>query len=60
MRSNTGSRSSRASSGSAVGQDFHGALEIGEEHSDLLALAFEGGLGRKDLLGEVRGSVGSR
>ena len=25
----------------AVGQQFHGALEIGEEHRDLLALAFE-------------------
>ena len=37
----------------AVGQQLHRALEVGEEHGDLLALAFEGGLGGEDLLGEV-------
>ena len=32
--------------GVAVGQQFHGALEVGEQHRDLLALAFEGGAWR--------------
>src|SRR5262249_3148732 len=36
-----------------VSEKLHRALEIGEEHSDLLALAFEGTLGSEDLLGEV-------
>ena len=30
--------------GVAVGQQLHRALEVGEEHGDLLALAFEGAL----------------
>jgi hypothetical protein len=37
---------------------LHGALQIGEEHRDLLALAFESGLGDEDLLGQVLGGVG--
>jgi hypothetical protein len=37
--------------GVAVGQQLHRALEIGEEHRHLLALAFEGGLGGEDFLG---------
>ena len=32
--------------GVAVGQELHGALEVGEEYRDLLALANEGGSGR--------------
>ena len=40
--------------GIAVGEQLHRALEVGEEHRDLLALAFQGGLGGEDLLGEVR------
>ena len=44
--------------GVAVGEQLHRALEVGEEHGDLLALAFEGGLGGEDLLGEVLGGVG--
>jgi len=39
--------------GVAVGEELHGALEVGEEDGDLLALAFEGGLGSEDLLGEM-------
>ena len=39
--------------GIAVGEQLHGALEVGEENGDLLALALEGGLGGQDLLGEV-------
>ena len=44
--------------GIAVGEQLHGALQVCKEHRDLLALAFEGALGREDLLGEVLGSVG--
>ena len=39
--------------GIAVGEQLHRALEVGEQHRDLLALAFERGLGGEDLLGEV-------
>ena len=46
--------------GVAVGEQLHRALEVGEEDRDLLALAFEGGLGGEDLLGEVLGGVGLR
>ena len=44
--------------GVAVGEQLHRALEVGEEHGDLLALAFERGLGGEDLLGEMLGGVG--
>jgi hypothetical protein len=50
--------------GIALSQQFHGALQISEQHGDLLALAFQGTLRRADLLDEVwrridlrRGSV---
>ncbi len=46
--------------GIAVGEQLHRALEVGEEHGDLLALALQGGLGGEDLLGEVLGGVGLR
>src|SRR5262249_33743677 len=39
--------------GISVGEELHRALEVGEEHGDLLALALEGALGGEDLLGEV-------
>ena len=39
--------------GVTVGEQLHRALEVGEEHGDLLALALKGGLGGEDLLGEV-------
>jgi len=42
----------------AISEQLHRALEVGEEHRDLLALAFESCLGGQDLLGEVLGSVG--
>ncbi len=42
----------------AVCEQFHRALEVGEEDCDLLTLAFQGGLGDQDLLGEVLGRVG--
>ena len=58
MRSRTGSRSFRASSGSRSAEQLHRALEVGEEHGDLLALALEGALRGEDLLGEVLGGVG--
>jgi hypothetical protein len=39
---------------------LHRALDVGEQHGDLLALAFEGGLRLQDLVGEVFGSVAAR
>jgi hypothetical protein len=39
--------------GIPVRQELHGALEVGEENRDLLALAFDRGLRGEDLLGEV-------
>ena len=44
--------------GIAVGEQLHRALEVGEEHGDLLALALERALRGEDLLGEVLGGVG--
>ena len=41
--------------GVAIGEELHGALEVGEEDGDLLALAFQGGLRGEDLLGQVLG-----
>jgi hypothetical protein len=35
----------------ALGQQLHGPLEVGKQHRDLLALAFQGGAGGEDLLG---------
>jgi hypothetical protein len=52
-----GSRILRASSRVAVGEELHRALQVREQHSDLLALAFKGSPGGKDPLGEVFGSV---
>ena len=46
--------------GVAVGEQLHRALEVGEQDRDLLALAFQGGLGGEDLLGEVLRGVGRR
>jgi len=46
--------------GIAVGEQLHGALEVGEEHGDLLALALQRCLGRQDLLCEVARGVGLR
>ena len=43
--------------GIAVGEQLHRALEVGEEHRDLLALALEGALRGEDPLGEVLGRV---
>ena len=43
--------------GITIGEQLHGALQIGEEHGDLLALAFEGRLGGEDPLGQVPRSV---
>ena len=43
-----------------VRQELHRTLEVGEEHRDLFPLAFEGGLGAEDLLGQVLRGVGLR
>jgi hypothetical protein len=47
MRSSTGPRSLVDLFWVTVGQEFHGALEVGEQHRDLLALAFQGTAGRE-------------
>ena len=44
--------------GVALGHQLHGALEIGEHHSDLLALTLEGGASANDAIGEMGGRVG--
>jgi hypothetical protein len=46
--------------GVSLGEQLHGALEIGEEHRDLLALALERRPRRQDALGEMLGRVGAR
>ena len=46
--------------GVTVGEQLHGALQVGEEDGDLFPFAFEGGLRRENLLGEVPGDVGLR
>ena len=43
--------------GVAVGQQFHRALQVGEQDRHLLALPFEGALGGEDLLGEMFGRI---
>jgi hypothetical protein len=43
--------------GIAIGQQLHGAFEIGKEHGDLLAFALESAAGGEDFLGEVGWSV---
>ena len=43
--------------GVAIGQELERALEVGEEHGDLLALAGQRRAGRQDLAGEVHGRV---
>jgi hypothetical protein len=35
----------------AIGEEFHGAFEVGKQHRDLLALPFERTAGGQDLLG---------
>ena len=46
--------------GVALGQQLHGAFEIRKQHGHLLALAFEGGAGGEDLVGQVWWRVGER
>ena len=43
--------------GIALRQEFHGALEIGKQHGDLLALAFEVAVGSQDFLSQVPGGI---
>jgi hypothetical protein len=44
--------------GVALGQQLHGPLQVGKQHRDLLAFAFERAAGDEYLLGQVRGGVG--
>ena len=46
--------------GVAVGQQGHGAFEVGKQHGDVLALAFEGGAGGEDFLRQIGRGVGQR
>jgi hypothetical protein len=39
--------------GVSVGEQLHRPLQVGEEHGDVFAFAFEGGLGGENFLGEV-------
>ena len=50
-----GSRSCWALFGIEAADQFHRVFEVGEQHRDLLALAFEGALGGEDFLGQVGG-----
>ena len=43
-----------------VADQLRRALEVGKQHRDLLALAFQGAFGGQDLLGEIGGRVGER
>ena len=43
-----------------VGEEFHGALQVSEEHGHLLALAFQGRARGEDLFGKVPWRVGLR
>jgi hypothetical protein len=43
-----------------ISEELHRALQIGEEHGDLLALTLQGALGREDLLGEMLGGEALR
>jgi hypothetical protein len=40
--------------------EFRRVLEIGKEHGDLLTLTCQGGTGRQNFLGQVRGGIGPR
>jgi hypothetical protein len=42
----------------AIGQEFHRAFEVGKQHGDLLALAFQGTAGGQDFLREIRWRIG--
>ena len=46
--------------GVAIGEQLHRAFEVGKEHGDLFAFAFERTAGGQDLLGEVWWRVGQR
>ena len=41
-----------------VGEQFHRAFHVSEQHRDLFALAFESALGDQNFFGEMLGSVG--
>jgi hypothetical protein len=46
--------------GIAVSKQLHRAFEVGEEDRLLLALAFEGGFGGEDFLGQIPRGVAQR
>ena len=44
--------------GVEVGDQLHGAFEVGKQHGDLLAFAFQGAAGGEDFLREIGWGVG--
>jgi hypothetical protein len=46
--------------GVTVGQQFHRPLQVGEQHGDLLALAFEGAAGGENFLGQMSRGVAAK
>jgi hypothetical protein len=46
--------------GIEAADEFRGVLEVGKEHGDLLAFAFEGGLGGEDFLGQIARGIAQR
>jgi hypothetical protein len=43
--------------GITIGQQFHRSLQVGKEDRNLLAFAFEGGLGGEDFLDQMAGGI---
>ena len=58
MRSRTGIEELPGVLGIALGQEFHRALEVGKQHGDLLALAFQGTAGGENFLRQIGWGVG--
>ena len=56
--SRAGSRSCWAASGSRSRDQFRRAFEVGKQHRDLFALAFQGAAGGENFLGEIGRGVG--
>jgi hypothetical protein len=46
--------------GIQAADEFSGVLEVGKEHGDLLAFAFQGGTGGQDFVGEMGRCIGQR
>ena len=58
MRSSTGSRSCAGVFGIAVGEQLHGAFQVGKQDGHLLAFAFQRAARGEDFLREIGRGVG--